>query len=745
MNQYEILQIEPTVDMYIIRKAYKKLNNSNADAVAAYKYLSTGVNRYIYYGKIQKIQPDLSQIERLVKENNFDDITVIFETLKVRQVLNWYKSKEFYVEFAMRDAILLGQINTVLFFLNVGIPATIELYDVKEDEEEVTESRSRKKHSMIYFAALGGNLEIVQMLGRRGGIGYESKRNDYTGYAMQAAVMNGHVDVVSHFLKQGADANGHCYVGQVIKVFLQLAAEMNYGSMLTTLIAHGGNIEIALNNACCTYSSATNSEKYLQESKHQSCLQLLFDHAVGLDFKSIDFLQGQNVADCNFVGVSIKGNVITKHQLYQIGAVNIEKALCSLNDYKVSVRHQILNDQVNIKIQQLRGSVDQGIVNFTPLWRAAEIGDLNRVKACLALGVDPNQLDKNKTYPLVIASKNGYVDIVRCLLEKSNSNIIFDAIRSLKQSNESQAIKELLYSRLSVDVCDQYDNSPLHLAAELGDAQQVMLFIESGVMIDAKNKKKKTALNSILSQQKIDVMQESVLEILLRYKTNLINADGDMDFWIAWCNEHLVAIKHLLFLINKSDVIDSDTNIISPWYVNLMFDAVKKQKAVAILTYLEEQGADFKYVSSFGETLLHVAAEYTDENALFEFLIQQDVNIHARTVAGQTALHIAATHAHPKGCKLLLQAGADPYQEDFTRCTPFDCTVIAQKKLEATTKNNQLLRRYVETRQTITDGGYHDARPWSGVDQLIKSRITFFADNNQAQTHSSSYHVNFKF
>lgn len=64
--------------------------------------------------------------------------------------------------------------------------------------------------------------------------------------------------------------------------------------------------------------------------------------------------------------------------------------------------------------------LEQKVNDFYDLHKACHFGKLDRVKTCLAEGVDVNAVDPNtgKT-PIIVAAHNGHTDIVRYLCSES--------------------------------------------------------------------------------------------------------------------------------------------------------------------------------------------------------------------------------------------------------------------------------------------------------------------------------------
>ena len=107
------------------------------------------------------------------------------------------------------------------------------------------------------------------------------------------------------------------------------------------------------------------------------------------------------------------------------------------------------------------------------LHRAAERGNLNRVKELLNQGANIHALDRYGRQPIHWAARGGHLQIVKFLLNRgakvnvrdkgSNQPIHFAANRG-----HLNVVKELLNRGAYINSPDFYGNTPLHIAAKAG-------------------------------------------------------------------------------------------------------------------------------------------------------------------------------------------------------------------------------------------------------------------------------------
>ncbi len=131
---------------------------------------------------------------------------------------------------------------------------------------------------------------------------------------------------------------------------------------------------------------------------------------------------------------------------------------------------------------------------------AARYGRDQSVIALLASGADPNAtIEFNQPPPLGIAASEGYLDIVKRLLEAgANVNSRYQngktALMSASFSGHLKIAGVLLDAGADVNASDTYGHTPLSNAAFQGQSEIVRLLIKHGARIDDKDNEGKDAL-----------------------------------------------------------------------------------------------------------------------------------------------------------------------------------------------------------------------------------------------------------
>ncbi len=143
-------------------------------------------------------------------------------------------------------------------------------------------------------------------------------------------------------------------------------------------------------------------------------------------------------------------------------------------------------------------------------------------------------------------------------------------------------------------------------------------------------------------------------------------------------------------------------------------------EAVKLMKLLLEHGADLNARDRFGQTPLHVAAQYG--YAPVKYLIDAGAELNARDKDGRTPLHLAAAHQNTGGRDLLIAAGADTDVADidgFTiaKIAREQSRWVSRHKLDGNTKslsfgNNCFIATGSFTKSILISG---DGASWRSV------------------------------
>lgn len=281
----------------------------------------------------------------------------------------------------------------------------------------------------------------------------------------------------------------------------------------------------------------------------------------------------------------------------------------------------------------------------TPLEAAAASGEALIVELLLARGARLGRSESSARGPIHLAAGGGHVEVLRLLLLKGADvdSLTKDgntALHVAVEERRKDCAKLLLLSNGSCRAANVRNGSdgdtPLHIAAGLGDEQLVKLLLSKGANKDIRNRVGKTAY---------DVAAEngnSKLFDALRLGDNLCAA----------ARKGEVRTIHRL-LETGANINGRDQN---GW--TALHRASFKGKIDAVRTLIEN-GIDVSARDEDGFTALHCAVE-SGHVEVIELLMKKGAEIEARTNKGVTPLQIADSLNYSGITRILLSGGATP-------------------------------------------------------------------------------------
>jgi len=267
----------------------------------------------------------------------------------------------------------------------------------------------------------------------------------------------------------------------------------------------------------------------------------------------------------------------------------------------------------------------------TPLWNAAESGNLEIAQALLQLGADPAIGDNEHTLPFHIAAKGGNIELFDLLLSKG-----FD-----------------------INVKDDGGVTPIFYAIEGRHPEMVKHVIKKGGSVKAKTNREWPVMLYAAIYGPIETVQ-----ILLDNKAD-INAKNE-NGWVPLHTASSFGRTDIAkLLVEKGAVVDAETN---DGLTPLM--AAMNPNCYDVADFLISKGADVNHVTSFGNTaLMNVATRGTVSIA--ELLLEHGVDINAENQNGENALAVCAWARDPDPIsKFLIMNGAEVNPKGRTTITP---------------------------------------------------------------------------
>lgn len=307
----------------------------------------------------------------------------------------------------------------------------------------------------------------------------------------------------------------------------------------------------------------------------------------------------------------------------------------------------------------------------TPLHRAAENGDLTRIKVLLQRGWPADIKDGAGNYPVQLARRFGPHESISLLSQSENRKLPIsqrlyqkafqpgqphydsweEDLRVYVKENDLQKAERLLLSSHPMDIDylhqrlgpkdisvnylhenyfypDDYSASALHLALSNENTAMAKLLLRKGADPNRKNHFGVTPLHMAALRKKIEFVE--------------------------------------LFLEHHAKIDITDNFGQTP-----LFCAAFSGKT-AIIELLLQRKADVNATDKEGMSLLHQAVHYSKKN-LVTTLLKANADIDAKTLRGNTALHIAILHDQTAGLTIVSQLfakGANPYLKNQNGISP---------------------------------------------------------------------------
>ncbi|KAH9498484.1 hypothetical protein Btru_007628 [Bulinus truncatus] len=479
---------------------------------------------------------------------------------------------------------------------------------------------------------------------------------------LHVAAMMGHTAVVKALIAKGATVNATTKDGQTA---LHLAVKYKKPHVVQALIGSGAQVE-------------TKGGEQMETPLHiaarteggEKCAEMLFKS--GADVNSTR----ENGETALHVSARYGGLSVLKSLLRE-GANPMHQSKAGETALHIATRHCHLDIVKELQefVCQKRSLHDaitlanqQNAEGEAPIHCAAEIKksqahndfeDTDLVKLILSYNANVAYTTKlNGQSPLLVASEQGHLDIVKILLKNQARVDIFDehgktALHLAAENGHEQVADMLLYHKAFVNAKSKHGLTPLHLAASNGNVTLVKLLIEKhGATIDALTLAKKTALHMAAQNG-----QKEVCAALIKMNadTNATDVHGQTPLHLAAENNHSDVVK--LFLKHRPELVTMAN-------INGM--------TCAHIAAAKGSAAVIKELMRFNKTIITTARNKTNDS---------------------TALHLAAEGGHAQVVKILLEAGASALEENADGMTALH---LAAKHGHIETMNE--LKKYIPLR-----------------------------------------------
>ena len=297
---------------------------------------------------------------------------------------------------------------------------------------------------------------------------------------------------------------------------------------------------------------------------------------------------------------------------------------------------------------------------FTALHYAAENGLHAAMQSLLKQGANVNIRNGGLGTPLhLAANKNDAVGVKILLSHGANVSLMTrlgnTALHTAAYGGFEKVATPLIDHGAGLN--DQGPSTyytPLHAAAYQNAPSMVRLLLRRGAGVNVKQNGKthSTALQIAAYRG-----NNKTVEVLLNWRPNLELKDSVEQTALHVALRY--GKKEILCLLLKAG---ADANVKRNRWITPLIDAMFSMDLEAAKTLIDH-GANTECVGLGGETLMHHAARWNDEQRL-DLLISNNANINAIDTTGRTPLLVAAESSSLMSLGILLDNRAEPNHRD---------------------------------------------------------------------------------
>ena len=244
-------------------------------------------------------------------------------------------------------------------------------------------------------------------------------------------------------------------------------------------------------------------------------------------------------------------------------------------------------------------------------------------------------LERLETVPLYYVVDSGYLGLASRLISKRPGDVNalggFGTLLHAASHRGHCKMMGLLLEHLGVDVRNDDDQTPLHLAAEDGFLEVIRVLIECNADIEARDNQGQTPLYC-----------------------GIVKGFGDA---------HLDVVKFLLTHGAETDTRDNNGST--------LLHAASFTGSVNVAQILLKDGANVHAQDKAGRTPLYLAVPgLDDQDDIIRLLLEYGARVDTQDNVYTTPLHMAAQSGSVKAVRLFLEHGANVHAQDILAQTP---------------------------------------------------------------------------
>ncbi|KAK4206391.1 ankyrin repeat-containing domain protein [Rhypophila decipiens] len=605
----------------------------------------------------------------------------------------------------------------------------------------------------LQLAAKSGNAMTVLALLQRGarpnvgdldtaqGADWQNDDDSPEEEPLELAAESGHVEVVSLLLNHGANPT---------KKAFDLAAERGHARVLEALI-----------DATTVTTAPGHDAEKLKVSYMETLVKL--GHAAAVD-KLLTPELG--------IKIHTEGNVFLLHLAVRHGMATLLPILvnkgvpCDATDDKG-------NSALHIAAKMNEVSCLDALVNLgadknkyneareTPLYCAAVEGNLAVVQRLLYHSAQLDLqcgLGSGSSTALYLTCFKGHEKIAECLLDKGADWRIrgpqgWTVLHAACHRNNLAVVKLLLcFDRSLVSLKNDYQSTPLVLAAQEGHDGVVSLLLKEGANINEQNKSGSSALHRAATEGR-DTTVRLLLEPQWRGNPDITKNDGATALHMAAFRGHFSIVQYLAERVKDINVLCETYGtplcaavISSGVNKRLLFgETTEKWKSIAIFLLKERSAKPNSYGGPYHSPLQAAAGLGDIEMVQLLFCYEAELNAPATGGEHGTPLLAAIREGHEVVVGELLAHGADP-NTPYNGCSPLEAAfdsgseAILDKLLNChsmpTGEDQPASRKQINVDTNFSDGttAIWHAQTSDVVDRLVRLGASLASEKPPGRT-----------
>ena len=368
----------------------------------------------------------------------------------------------------------------------------------------------------LFLAAANGNLDILSYLFEQGAnvnasssahFSWLPRYNLHWYTPLIVALRNGHNGAFTFLIDKGADVNLQDHQGYTA---LHYAVERKNFDAVSCLVYNGADVNLF------TFSKRTPLMLACQ-SQNMDAINFLLNKGADVN------LQGHQGYTALHYAVETKNFDAVRCLVHNGADVNL---FTSYKDTPLMLACQSRNmDAINFLLNKGADVNLQGHQGYTALHYAVETKNFDAVRCLVHNGADVNLFTSHKNTPLMLACQSQNMDDINKGADVNLRNING---KSALHFACSDICYWLIQNLADVNMCDNYNCTPLMLASRKGDVKKVAMLIENGAKVDLQDVNGNTALHHAVlnSYDSHEYTREICLALLTAKASHLCNSQG---------------------------------------------------------------------------------------------------------------------------------------------------------------------------------------------------------------------------